>query len=97
MITIVHFGLVDLTGSDITMVDQCAITVQSPTTTVGTPLQVCVETPLGESQFLLYTYIAGPPIEFTSGLLSSFDAPTVATFGPDGKLYVGTIGGTTMG
>jgi len=89
----VHFGLADLTGSDIEIVDQFTINVLSPPTVVGAPVQVSVETPLAESNAESFTYVAGVPILFNSSLLSEFDSPTVVKFGPDRNLYVGTIDG----
>jgi IPT/TIG domain len=91
--TVVHFGLTDLTGNAVQIVNPTTIKVQSPATTIGSPVSVSVTTPLGTSNAASYTYVAASPIDFISAKLSDFEAPTVATFGPDGKLYVGTFYG----
>jgi hypothetical protein len=89
----VHFGLTDLTGSAITIVDSQTITMQVPPAVIGAPVLVSVETPLATSNTITYTYVAGSPIEFTSNVIYGIDGPTRAAFGPDGRLYVGTING----
>jgi hypothetical protein len=97
--TVVHFGLYDLTGDDIEIVDQYTIKIISPATVLGLPTLVSVTTPLDTSNEVTYTYIAGMPIEFTEGTLNldginildvfeDFYGPTALKFGPDGKLYV---------
>lgn len=91
--TVVHFGLSALTGNDIQVVDEFTIKVLSPPTIIGAPASVTVTTPLDESNSEEFTYVAGVPIEFTSAKLFDYSAPTVVKFGPDGKLYVGSIGG----
>lgn len=90
---IVHFGLRLLTGTAIQIVDAYTIIVVVPPAAVASPILVTVETPMGNSIATPYTYIAAVPIDFTSALLVGFDSPTVAKFGPDGKLYVGTLAG----
>jgi hypothetical protein len=91
--TIVHFGLSKLTAADIDIIDEFTIKVLSPPTVLGAPVGVSVETPLAESNAKSFTYVAGVPIEFAQGLLSDMNAPAVARFGPDRKLYVGCLDG----
>lgn len=47
--TIVHFGLIELTGNDIQIIDKFTITLFTPVTLVGAPVRVTVETPLAET------------------------------------------------
>lgn len=91
--TTVHFGLSKLTGNAITIVDAHTITVVAPPTVVGAPVAVSVETPLEVSNSRSFNYLASVPINFDSSLLFGLDAPTVAKFGPDRELYIGTIQG----
>ncbi len=91
---IVHWGDVDYTGVDLT-VTPTAVTVVVPPG-AGTVV-VTVETPNGVSNVRTFTYSAtGPvPVNFTlSDLATGIPAPTVATWGQDGRLYVGGITGT---
>lgn len=89
----VHFGLTVLTGPLIQIVNANTINIMVPQTAIAAPVTVAVETPFGKSIAETFTYVAAVPIAFTSALLSAFDSPTVAEFGPDGLLYVGTING----
>lgn len=91
--TVVHFGLIDLTGSQITIVDQFTIELLAPPNVVGVPVSVTVETPLAESNDIKYTYVAGVPIQFNSEIFTTIESPTVVKFGPDRRLYVGSING----
>lgn len=91
--TTVHFGLASLTGSAVTIVNSSTIKVTSPAVAIGAPVAVSVETPLGKSNEETFTYLSNSPIDFSSGKLTSIGQPTSAAFGPDGKLYVGTIDG----
>ena len=93
--TKVKFGTIELSGSSITIVDQFTIRVKSPATIIGSPVSVSVQTPLATSNAERYTYLASTPIAFNSGVLTvDIAAPTSAAFGPDGKLYVGTLYGS---
>ena len=91
--TTVNFGRVNITGAAIQVVSPNMIIVRSPPIAIGIPVLVTVRTPLGISTPDTFTYIATSPINFDSGKLIDFEAPTVAVFGPDRKLYVGTLNG----
>lgn len=80
--TSVRFGLVELTGPEIDIVDQFTINVTSPPETVGVPVSVSVETPLSVSNSETFTYVALSEISFTNGLLDFFSSCTVVGFGP---------------
>ena len=93
--TKVKFGITELTGDAITIIDPFTIQVRSPPAIVGTPVPVSVETTLGSSNSMLYTYQASSPINFLSDVLvADIPSPTSVGFGPDGYLYVGTLYGT---
>lgn len=92
-VTTVHFGRMNMTGSSIQVINPTTIIVKSPPITIGVPVSVSVQTPLGISTPGTFTYIAASPIAFSSGKLIDFEAPTVARFGPDKKLYVATLNG----
>lgn len=91
--TTVHFGLADVTGTALTIIDEFTIQLTVPPTVVGAPVSVAVETPLELSNSVLFNYIGGVAINFDTSLLLTIDSPTVVTFGPDRSLYVGTING----
>ena len=89
--TIVHFGGTQLTGGQLTIIDQNTIEVFSPAGagTVG----VSVQTPAGISTGANYTYIdpSLPPVQFITGtVVQGITGPTTLAFGPDKRLYVGT-------
>jgi hypothetical protein len=92
--TIVFFGIDQLTGSAIQVVDATTIVVASPQIPISVPVLVSVQTPRGRSDDATYTYVSSTPISFSTRLLLDFTQPTSAEFGPDGKLYVGTLKGT---
>lgn len=92
-VTTVNFGRVNMTGSSIQVINPTTIVIKSPPITIGIPVSVTVQTPLGLSAPGTFTYIASAPITFSSGKLLDFEAPTTARFGPDKKLYVATLGG----
>ena len=92
--TIVHFGVKTLTGNAIRVVDSTTISVLSPQIPISVPVLVSVETSVGQSQGTTYTYVSSTPISFSTTKLLEFTQPTSAEFGPDGKLYVGSIKGT---
>ena len=92
--TKVKFGLTELTGDAITIIDPFTIQVRSPPAVIGTPVPISVETTLGVSNSMLYTYQAASPINFLSDVLvAAIPSPTSVEFGPDGYLYVGTLYG----
>jgi IPT/TIG domain len=91
--TIVHFGIEQFTGSAIQIVNSTTITVVSPLVPIVVPVQVRVETPLGTSDGATFTYTSSTAITFSMSKLLDFAEPTTAEFGPDGKLYVGTLKG----
>jgi len=91
--TKVKFGLIELTGSNINIVDSNKIKVSSPGVAFGAPVAVSVETPKGESNSVSFTYIASTPIEFHSGLMFRIQKASCVAWGPDRRLYVGTENG----
>jgi N-acetylneuraminic acid mutarotase len=90
---VVHWGGSDLGPSGITA-KPGEITVVTPPGS-GT-IAVTVETPNGVSNSISFTYTAGTvPISFAGPeVIASVAEPTQAAWGPDGRLYVGTVGGT---
>ena len=92
--TIVYFGIDQLTGSAIQIINATTITVSSLQIPISVPVQVSVQTPLGRSADVTYTYVSSTPISFSTTRLLDISQPTSAEFGPDGKLYVGTVKGT---
>jgi IPT/TIG domain len=92
--TIVFFGTEQLTGSAIQVVDFTTITLFSPKIPISVPVLVSVQTPLGRSKDASYTYVSSTPITFTTSRLLALAQPTSGEFGPDGKLYVGSVNGT---
>jgi IPT/TIG domain len=92
--TIVHFGIIDLSGSNsIQIINSTTILVRTPPTTVGAPVLVTVETPLQTSAPMSFTYIASSEIKFESTKFFTLRSVTTGAFGPDGKLYLGTYYG----
>lgn len=91
--TIVQFGLVNLTGTAIQIINSTTITLMSPRVAIATPVQISVKTPIGQSAGVPFTYEAASPIAFDSAKLIDLASATVARFGPDEKLYVGTLYG----
>jgi IPT/TIG domain len=92
--TIVYFGTDQFTGSAIQVINTTTITVSSPQIPISIPVQVSVQTPLGRSADAVYTYVSSTPISFSTTRLLDISQPTAAEFGPDGKLYIGTVKGT---
>jgi len=81
--TTVKFGLVKLTGSALDIVNQNTIKVQAPAVGVGVPVDVTVQTPVGESKAGSYTYKKdGASIDFIVKKLDNFEYPTQVAFGP---------------
>jgi glucose/arabinose dehydrogenase len=90
---VVHFGDVNITGSGIKKVNSNTIIVQSPKVVVATPVPVYFETPIGKGNTMYFTYVDGFPISFQTSKIMNVYSPTTLTFGPDERLYVGTING----
>jgi hypothetical protein len=68
--------------------------VVSPLIPISVQVQVSVEAPLGRSKEQALNYLSATPIEFTASKLMDFGQKvTTGEFGPDGKLYVGTVKG----
>jgi len=80
--TVVHFGDISLSSTDISIVDSNTITLSSPITTVATTYYVAVSTPLGKSNALGFTYIDKSPIAFTEKKVIDIYSPTTVAFGP---------------
>jgi N-acetylneuraminic acid mutarotase/glucose/arabinose dehydrogenase len=56
-------------------------------------VSVVVQTPNGQSNSLSFTYLLGAPIQFATQIVATPAAPTQGAWGPDGRLYVGTLTG----
>jgi glucose/arabinose dehydrogenase len=97
IIQTVKFGLVDLTGKDITFLNSTAIAVVSPSSAFGVPVSISVTTAVGTTKptsASTYTYVSPTQIYFEiQSLLQNFQSPSSVAFGPDGKLYVSTTKG----
>ncbi|MEC4983286.1 MAG: malectin domain-containing carbohydrate-binding protein [Oscillatoria sp. PMC 1068.18] len=81
--------------------EQGSVTFNAPTGTLGTTVPVTVEMGNGESNTVFMTYegIVEPDFEInaiagTGDDWSTYNKPTQADWGPDGKLYVGGSYGT---
>ena len=90
---VVTFGLVNLTGEMIQVVNDNTINLISPRAVIATPVLVSVTTPIGTSDKATFKYVASSPIVFDTAKLVDVQSATVARFGPDRKLYVGTFYG----
>jgi hypothetical protein len=92
---IVHFGDALLSGNAIQVIDSNTIKVLvAPLGTTSGSVPVSVQTNLGESNSVDYTYFDGVPVSFTAGTIKTgIFGPTCLAFGPDGRLYVATQGG----
>ncbi len=87
----VRWGNQVLMEPDLT-IGQNEITFLSPAGT-GT-LNLSIETTQGQSNSRPYTFIANQaPIVFNTTTLDNLSNPTRAAWGPDGRLYVGTLDG----
>jgi hypothetical protein len=91
----VYFGSAILSGNEIQVIDQNTIKVlAAPLGTTSGAVQVSVETNLGMSNSVGYTYFDGVPVGFTKGTVKTgIFGPTSLAFGPDSRLYVATQGG----
>lgn len=92
---IVHFGLTELTGNDIQVVNTNTIKVLAPFQSVAVPVQVSVESiPLkATSNSKTFDYVTATPIAWTEKLITGVGKCSVAAFSPNGKLYIGTTEG----
>ena len=88
----VYWGNTILTGSALT-IKQGAISFTTPSGSGTIP--VTVETPNGVSLPVNFTYLTGiVPINFTTPqVVANMTLPTQGTWGPDGRLYVGSVTG----
>jgi len=94
--TTVYFGSIPVSGSMVTVVDKNTIKVVAPPAASGY-VQVKVVTPVGDSNTVMYTYIDGMPIKFSSGtVVPDVYGPTCIATGPDGNIYVGTQTGAIV-
>jgi glucose/arabinose dehydrogenase/predicted nucleic acid-binding protein len=98
--TTVHFGLVKFTGpSEISIIDENTVEVTAAPPRAPDTVQILVETPIGVSTGITYTYInySLPPVMFTKGTIIPYVyGSTSIAFGPDGKLYIGTQAGNII-
>lgn len=96
----VHFGdnVLTLTGNQIQVINQNTIKVLvAPLGTTSGSVQVSVETDLGMSNSIGYTYFDGVQVQFTKGTIKTgIFGPTCVAFGPDSRLYVATQGGNII-
>jgi len=92
---VVQFGLTELTNSDIQVVNANMIKVLAPFQTVAVPVQVSVKSiPLdATSNSKSFSFETATPIAWTEKLIAGVGKCSVAAFGPNGKLYVGTTEG----
>lgn len=92
---VVNFGGVQLSGNDIQVINQNTIKVLvAPLGTTSGAVPVSVQTYLGESNSVEYTYFDGVPVSFAKGTIKTgIFGPTTLAFDQKGRLYVGTQGG----
>lgn len=90
---VLHWGNQDLTEADFVAWSAEVIEIVSPP---GSGIiDVTIETPVGVSGVSTFEYKAdGPvPVVFNQGPIVGVNLPTVAEWGPDGRLYVGALDG----
>jgi glucose/arabinose dehydrogenase len=98
--TTVFFGLYELSGSQIKIVNSNIIEVTAPANVAG-EINVAVVTRVGQSNVVAYKYVNFrlPPVSFVKGnvlpnnKISTIYGPSTLAFAPNGKLYVGTVAG----
>lgn len=93
---VVNFGDYKLTNTQVQVIDKKTLVVAAPPNPNGVPVPVSVTTPLGSSNKIPYTYVDGLSISFESGKIADLYGPACGTFGPDGRLYVGTSNGRVV-
>jgi len=81
---IVNFGLNELTGGNIEIIDENTIELVVPFETIAVPVQVSVTSiPLGAtSNSKTFTYETAIPIAWKEKLVADLSSVTTATFGP---------------
>ena len=89
--TTVHWGTQNLSGASLTVTPKSISLISPPGS--GT-INVTVETPNGVSDASTYNYTTSSAVNFTYSDLTTMNAPTQADWGPDGRLYVGSLDGT---
>lgn len=92
----VHFGEVSVTGSSaVTVKNANTLEVVTPPGIIAGLLDVAVETPIGRSNPVGFTYIDGTAVTFNPpvDLYLIGGAPTNVLFGPDERLYISTQSG----
>ncbi len=95
---IVHWGNQQLSGSSLVSVSPRKVRLYAPPHSAGEIL-VSVETAFGESESHSVSYVDDGPVpiafNFTTTASNLWpEQPTCADWGPDGRLYVGTLAGT---
>ena len=96
--TIVMIGSKSVTGVGLTIVNETMIIVtQTPEGVIAGDVGLSVETPVGSSNSVSFTYIDGEKLDFAVGdVFTVGGGPTTLAFGPDGKLYVGKQNGELL-
>jgi hypothetical protein len=89
----VWFGLVTINITDVNVLNSTTLIVMSPVAAIGAPVSVSVISSVGESNKATFTYVNASPVSFISEKVLDMPNPTAVAFGPDGKLYVGTMNG----
>ena len=89
----VQFGETKLLKSEILVLNATMIQFRSPLASLARPVSIQVETSVGTSNTVSFTYYDGSPVVFMKGIVASIPSPTAVAFGPDHKLYVGTLRG----
>jgi len=85
----VHWGSQDLTLADFASVSAESIVLVSPAHAAGN-INVTVETPLGSSNSVTFTYDSSTPaIQFGITEVTGISRPITGNWGPDGRFYVG--------
>ncbi len=92
--TQVQWGDVTLTAASGLDIQPTQITLTTPPHAAG-PLVVRVVTPAGSSNAGSFTYVGSGPVTVNFARIAAVrvPAPTSADWGPDGRLYVGTLDG----
>lgn len=88
----VRIGSTLLEGNAVNVLNENEVQITSPSAGQPDTVQISVVTPLGESNSVPFQYIDAtlPPVQWESGVVQGIDGPTSLSFGPDGRLYIGT-------